>query len=425
MNTRQTIGSIVVLASIAAIIMCTHPAYGATIEELQRSIDEKSKQIDALDKEIKELDKKIQTVSSTGQTLQSAIQTLNASGNKLTTEVKTTESKISKADLSIQQTALEISAKEQKIIRNRATIAKTLRDINEAEHRSLIEATLAETDLSSLWDNIETLTRFQTGLKDQIFELRGYKTELEQKKKQDESLKKELLDLKGQLVDQKKIIDQNAQEKKTLLTKTKNEEATYRQMLADKKALSDAFQQEIFNIESQIKIAIDPNSIPNAAHGILSWPLDNVYITQYFGDTAFSRTGVYNGKGHNGLDFRAAVGTPVKAVADGIVEETGNTDVLPKCLSYGKWVFIRHDNGLASVYGHLSLVKAKAGDRVRAGDVIAYSGNTGYAFGPHLHLSLFANQGVQVMPLTNSINCKNARIPVASQNAYLNPLPYF
>lgn len=404
-----------------------HPfgAKSATVEELQQSIEEKSKQIETLNKEIELIDKKIQTTASTGQTLQSAIKILDTSASKLNTEVKVTESKITKTDLNIEQIGLEIGAKEQKIERNKQTIAKTLREINSSEDNSILEIVLSGTDLADMWDNVAKVERFQNSMKEQIYELTGYKTELEKKKAETEDLKKDLQSLKNQLVDKKTVIDINKKEKSTLLSQTKNEEANYRKILTEKKALADSFQNEIFNIESKIKTIIDPNSIPAVGKGVLSWPTDNVFITQYFGDTAFSRTGVYNGKGHNGIDFRAPVGTPIKAVLSGVVEEVGNTDVLPKCLSYGKWVFIRHNNGLSSVYGHLSLIKAKAGDEVKTGDIIGYAGQTGYAFGPHLHLSLFASQGVSVQPLVNSVNCKNARIPIASQNAYLNPLPYF
>ncbi len=120
------------------------------------------------------------------------------------------------------------------------------------------------------------------------------------------------------------------------------------------------------------------------------------------------------------------MGTPVKAVAGGVVEEVGNTDAKASCVgrSYGKWVLIRHNNGLTSVFGHLSLVKAKNGDVVKAGDVVAYVGSSGYSTGPHLHLSLFASQGVNVGPLT-STTCGGMRIPLATPAAYLDPLPYF
>jgi len=416
---------ILILSAIGVHLQNSFPLYAATIEELQESITQKASQIDALNKEILEIDKKVQATGAESKTLQNTIKTLDTSQAKLNTEVKVTESKITKTDLNIQELGLEINVKAQKINRNLDTIAQTIRSINATENNSMIETFLSGGDFSSIWDDIALLGKFQTGIREQIYELEGYKTELQAKKDETEELKSELQNLKEQLVDKKTIVENNKKEKTVLLTATKNEESAFKKLLAEKKALSDAFQKEIFDIESQIKIAIDPSSIPKAARGLLSWPLDNVFVTQYFGDTAFSKSGAYNGKGHNGIDFRATKGTPVKAVLSGVVEEAGNTDLKIGCYSYGKWVFIRHNNGLSSVYGHLELVKARAGDVVKTGDIVAYSGNSGYSTGPHLHLSLFASQGVSVQPLVNSINCKNVRIPIADQKAYLDPFPYF
>lgn len=398
---------------------------GATVEELQKSIEEKNRQIEELNKEINAIDQKIQSTASVGQSLQSTIKILDTSANKLNTEVKVTENKITKTDLNIEQIGLEIGAKEQKIERNKQAIAKTLREINNSENDSLLETVLSGTDLADMWDNMAKVERFQNSMKEQIYELTGYKTELQKKKAETEELKLDLQSLKNQLVDKKTVIDINKKEKATLLSQTKNEEANYKKILAEKKKLADAFAREIFDIESQIKIAIDPSSFPKAAKGILSWPVDNVKITQYYGLTEFSKR-LYSSGAHNGIDFGGTVGTPVRAVASGVVEEVGNTDAKASCAgrSYGKWVLIRHNNGLASVYGHLSLIKATNGAVVKTGDIIAYIGSTGYSTGPHLHLSLFASQGVKVGPLT-STTCGGMRIPLATPAAYLDPLPYF
>ena len=84
---------------------------------------------------------------------------------------------------------------------------------------------------------------------------------------------------------------------------------------------------------------------------------------------------------HNGVDFRATIGTPVKSAGNGVVEGVGDTDAVCAGASYGKWVFIRYDNGLASTYGHFSVISVKEGQRVKTGDVVGYSGNTGYSTG--------------------------------------------
>lgn len=100
-------------------------------------------------------------------------------------------------------------------------------------------------------------------------------------------------------------------------------------------------------------------------------------------------------KFHNGVDFRAPMGSPIQAAGDGVVEkiswETG----------YGKYVRIRHDGGYETTYAHISATPSdlRVGQRVTQGQVIAYVGSTGYSTGPHLYYELRVN-GRYENPLT-------------------------
>ncbi len=89
---------------------------------------------------------------------------------------------------------------------------------------------------------------------------------------------------------------------------------------------------------------------------------------------------------HNGIDIAVPIGTPIKAIADGTVVVVGPTS------GYGYWVGINHglvnDNKVSSEYGHLSRWIVNNGQKVKQGQIIAYSGNTGYSQGPHLHLTI-------------------------------------
>ncbi len=183
------------------------------------------------------------------------------------------------------------------------------------------------------------------------------------------------------------------------------------------------FEKDVYDFESQLHISIDLSKLPSAQHSVLGWPLDNVFITQRFGKTVGAAQ-LYTSGSHNGVDFRAAIGTRVKAVLDGVIAGTGNTDIYPGCYSFGKWVMIKHPNGLSTIYGHLSSIAVTPGQIVNTGDTIGYSGNTGYSTGPHLHLGVYATQGVRIEQFVNSIGCKKATIPLADIKAYLDPIIY-
>lgn len=111
--------------------------------------------------------------------------------------------------------------------------------------------------------------------------------------------------------------------------------------------------------------------------------------------SAFGNARVFNGQlksYHSGADFRAKVGTAVKAINDGIV-------VLVKDRYYaGGSVIVDHGMGIYSCYFHLSSYKVKVGEKIKKGQVLALSGATGRITGPHLHLSLKVN-GTTVAPL--------------------------
>jgi len=94
---------------------------------------------------------------------------------------------------------------------------------------------------------------------------------------------------------------------------------------------------------------------------------------------------------HRGLDFRAAYGTPILAVADGRVTGAGWAG------GYGRQVRLSHSNGLATSYSHMSRIAVAPGTRVRQGQVIGYVGSTGLSTGPHLHFETYRN-GVTVNP---------------------------
>jgi murein DD-endopeptidase MepM/ murein hydrolase activator NlpD len=99
----------------------------------------------------------------------------------------------------------------------------------------------------------------------------------------------------------------------------------------------------------------------------------------------FGAQRIFNGKAtstHWGLDFRVPTGTPVEAMNDGTV-------LLARLLYYeGNFVVVDHGQGLLTIYMHLSEFKVKEGDQVKRGQVIALSGGTGRATGPHLHVGV-------------------------------------
>jgi len=111
--------------------------------------------------------------------------------------------------------------------------------------------------------------------------------------------------------------------------------------------------------------------------------------------SAFGKARVYNGslKGyHSGTDYRAAMGTPIKAANDARVA------LVKKRFYSGGTVLLDHGEGIYTCYFHMSAFNVKEGQMVKRGDILGLSGKSGRVTGPHLHFSARINT-VQVDPL--------------------------
>jgi len=94
---------------------------------------------------------------------------------------------------------------------------------------------------------------------------------------------------------------------------------------------------------------------------------------------------------HSGIDIDANYGDPIVATADGVVSKAGWQS------SYGKTVVIKHQEGFKTIYGHLSKITVKEGQKVKVGEVIGKAGSTGRSTGTHLHYEVVRN-GKKVNP---------------------------
>lgn len=121
---------------------------------------------------------------------------------------------------------------------------------------------------------------------------------------------------------------------------------------------------------------------PAQTHKLVKWPVGGI-VTDEFGWRIHPVYGTRHF--HDGTDFNAEVGTPVVAAADGTV-------IMAQYYGgYGRAVKIDHGGGVVTMYAHLSSYAVEVGQAVSAGQVIAYSGNTGTSTGPHLHFTVIVD----------------------------------
>lgn len=414
----------ILIACGALTLTAPRESYATTADELKEKIANKTDEIKKLEEEIETYRGQINTLGVEKKSLKALITSLDLTRKKLETDLKVTRAKTEATTLTIDQLESQIDQKGREIDSRHDSLSETLRIIQEHDTYSLPAVALSNDSFSGFWGDIETLSQFNETVQVNVALLKTLRTDLEDRHKQQELQKQKLLNLKEELGDRKKIIEGNKQEKTQLLTQTSNQESSYKKLLTKKMALKDAVAKELEDYEATLKFILDPSLFPRRGTYVFSPPLDNVLLTQHFGKTSASGR-LYASGTHNGVDFRAPMGTQVKAMLGGTIMGVGDTDVACPGASFGRWVLIRHDNGLASIYAHLSLIKATAGSRVATGDVIGYSGTTGYSTGPHLHVSVYAASAVHIEDRpSRTCSGKIFTLPLAATNAYLDPLDY-
>jgi len=390
-------------------------AQSASVKE---QIEENSEKIDKLEAEIREIQGQLDETGKQKQTLQSTIKGLDLNIQKLGKNISLTQTQISQKDSEIRGLSGDISNTSQDIAGARVGIGDTLRQLERRDRESVAAMLLVGATLSSFFDEAASLAALRQGLQNRVQDLSSLKVDLEVDKSAAEKKRTELAALQRKLSEEKKGLDISKSAQQQLLKETQNQESIFQAQIAQKQAEKVAFEAALFELASGLGQNVV--RIPPVGSGVLHWPLDNIFITQQFGKTVDAKR-LYTSGTHDGVDFRASIGTPVRAALTGIVLEV-NQGAVPYC-QYGKWVIVKHGNGLATLYAHLSQINVQKGQAVGTGAVVGFSGNTGYATGPHLHFTVYAAEGISLKQYT----CKSGytvTVPIAPVNAYLNPLSY-
>lgn len=172
-------------------------------------------------------------------------------------------------------------------------------------------------------------------------------------------------------------------EEEGLLAETSARRAEYERRVIDANLVSDGISARLAALQAG-------QQTPGFTAGIFMMPVAGARVSSLFGPRVHPIYGV--GRMHNGIDFTAPMGTPIRAAFDGVVVIAGPQG------GYGNTVVIDHGIGVGTLYGHMSAFTVRDGDTVRKGDIIGAVGSTGLSTGPHLHFEV-RREGQPVNPL--------------------------
>lgn len=144
---------------------------------------------------------------------------------------------------------------------------------------------------------------------------------------------------------------------------------------------TEKLHQSMIELERRISVRFT-----QIAHYPSIRPVRGGWISSVFGNRTDPFTGI--SEKHPGIDISVKPGTEICATAAGIVNKVNNKVIPNK--GYGKYIIIDHGYGYKTLYGHMSKIYVRPGQKVKRWDIIGLSGNTGKSTAPHIHYGIYA-----------------------------------
>lgn len=370
-----------------------------SVRSLKERIKEKQDKIDALKNATEEYKERIEEQRGQAVTLENELGILDNIITKVELDIKTTQTRIDALKLEIESITYQIEKQEKQIETDKQRLIEYIRLIYKNDQRSYLEILILNDSFSEFFSQLNYMEELQAELKNSVDRLKLLKETLEVNRADMERNQADLEQLKLELDDQKTKLKEELKAKEILLVETKNNEELFQRLLVQTRQQQNEIDADILNIEEEIKRKLDRLSRggTDAKTTLMRWPIDpSRGITAYFHDPDYPYRHLFE---HAAIDIRAYQGTQIYAPADGYVARTADN-------GYGySYIILIHDNGISTVYGHVSAIYVQQDTFVSEGEIIGLTGGAPgtlgagrLSTGPHLHLEVRLN-GIPVNPL--------------------------
>lgn len=282
-----------------------------------------------------------------------------------------------KVNAQIKQIELELEAARKQLLERQDLLNKRIRAIYIHGQLNYLEVIMGSKNFSDFANRLELLKRVIRSDYNLIQDIRVRQEQIQAKMNELSLQKQELEKLAAEATKAQQAIEMKRAEQQAVMDSAKAQRDAAEQMEQDLIASSERIRQQI---QARQGGGMEPQVIGS---GILGYPCSGP-ITSPFGyriHPIFGTT-IY----HSGIDIGVDEGTPVHAADSGVVIYSGSG-----LTGYGNVVIIDHGNGLSTLYAHNSALLVSEGESVSKGQVVAYSGMTGYASGPHVHFEVRVN----------------------------------
>ena len=371
------------------------------LDKINQNIKEAQKELDSLDDQVADKKAYSDALMKKIDLLQDKLDALESNRDDLQNEIDAVQKRIDETQAEINKAEKEREKKEQEFDGVYEESCQRLRAMYISGNVSMLEVLLESGDISSILTRAEMVKSVSeqdsATLDDLMTKMEEINKEREELANNKIQLGKDKDSLNSRKQELQKSIDEYNSSKAELNAEVEECNAALASLddkRSEVKETIDTNQEQKRQIEAEINNALSGSGSNkpgsgnyNPGTGQLAYPTSYRQISAGYPNYS-------NGSYHGGVDWPCPTGTAVHASDSGVV-------VIAKKLtySYGQYILIDHGNGLSTLYAHNSSLVVGVGDKVSKGQIIAYSGESGNATGPHVHFEVRLN-GTRVNPMS-------------------------
>lgn len=358
---------VILIVTCASTFAFAGNSYDDQIDELEGQKDSLQDQMDDLRDQQKDVKADISQTTNEIRVLDNKIQEREG-------EIDELETRIRGLVTQIDYKKAELSETEENYAAYMELFNKRLRAMYMNSDMDYLELVLTAKSISELAVRLDMVSYIAENDKKLLEDLNNTQLLIRHQKYELEMAEQEMRTKRQIVVDAKKELLADADEKQGMVDKLKDQYEGLSKLMKDIEAQEKAVNDEIKRLQME----------RDYVGGVMTWPAPGYYrVTSKFGNRFHPV--LKRWKLHTGVDLGVPSGSKIVAANSGVV-------LLAKYnVAYGNYVVVDHGGGITTLYAHNKKLLVSPGQSVERGQVIAYSGSTGYSTGPHLHFEYRIN----------------------------------
>lgn len=367
------------------------------IEEINQEVENKKNRAEKLGSKIEHYRDLVASKRLEQASLEDQIKLLENQIAKAEVSIDIAEQEIGSLELQVERLNGRIEDAESQVRYERELLASLARKLHRQQgNRSMLQMLLVNDNFGDFFNEIYAVASLQRKMNDSLSHIKELKTELAGERLARQKKLSSVNERRGDLKEARRELDEEISFRESLLKETRSSELEYRYMLAELKREQNEADAEIAYLENMLRDKIDLSDRFQEKATVLSWPIEPTRgVSAIFHDPEYPFRHIFE---HPGIDIRAYQGTPIRAAAGGIVARAKNAG-----MGYS-YIMLLHNNGISTVYGHVSKMAVQEDTYIERGEVIGYSGGMPgtpgagrLTTGPHLHFETRL-KGIPVNP---------------------------